>query len=354
MHAQLQPLVSIVTPVYNEAEHLSHCIESVLSQTYQNWDYSIVDNCSTDGSLEIANRYAAKDKRIRVRRNTELLGAIANHNAAVREISPASRYCKVVFGDDLIFPECLELMVGMAEAHPSAGIIGAYSLEGGRLMCAGLPDACDFMSGRDVCRKHLLDKLYLWGSANTVLYRADLVRSRDPFFNEAHTHSDTEVCFDMLKESDFGFVHQRLTFTRTRPGSLNTISSNMGTYLAGMLHVLVKYGPDILGPEEIEACLERHLAGYYRFLGKNLIFGRGKKFWSYHKGQLAEAGVAFSRMAVFRGALLELARALLAPKRTAKLTALLGREKSEPSQTSMSIPNPPEGPLQKPESWENS
>ena len=124
------PLVSIVTPVYNNAQHLEECIESVLAQTYANWDCTIVDNCSSDGSAEIARRFAEKDPRIRVSENKRFLRALANHNAALRYISPASRYCKVVFGDDWIFPECLEKMVSLAEKHPSVGIVGAYALEG--------------------------------------------------------------------------------------------------------------------------------------------------------------------------------------------------------------------------------
>src|SRR5262245_33791133 len=124
------PLVSVVTPVYNAAEYLQECIESVRAQTYQNWDYTIVDNCSTDGSAAIARRYAAMDSRIRVCRNAHFLPAIPNHNAALREISTASKYCKVVFGDDWLFPECLQRMVVVAEAHPSVGIVGAYCLEG--------------------------------------------------------------------------------------------------------------------------------------------------------------------------------------------------------------------------------
>src|SRR5689334_13934856 len=129
MTALPQPLVSIVTPVYNEAQYLAECIESVLAQTYQNWDYTILDNCSTDRTAEIACRYAAGDPRIRVLRNEHFLPAIANHNAALRAVSPASKYCKVVLGDDWIFPECLQRMVGLAEAHPSVGIVGAYALE---------------------------------------------------------------------------------------------------------------------------------------------------------------------------------------------------------------------------------
>jgi glycosyltransferase involved in cell wall biosynthesis len=125
MDSKSVPLVSIVTPVYNNADDLAECIESVLAQTYQNWDYTIVNNCSTDGSAEIARRYAAKDSRIRVHDNRQFLRAIRNHNHALRQISPESKYCKMVFADDWIFPRCLEEMVAMAERHPSVGIVGA-------------------------------------------------------------------------------------------------------------------------------------------------------------------------------------------------------------------------------------
>src|SRR5438046_506192 len=117
------PLVSVVTPMYNEAEHITQCIESVLSQTYRHWEYTIIDNRSSDGSLELARRYAARDPRIRVVTNSRFLDVIPNHNAALRQISPNSAYCKMVFADDWIFPECLERMVSVGEKHPSVGII---------------------------------------------------------------------------------------------------------------------------------------------------------------------------------------------------------------------------------------
>src|SRR5215208_2676505 len=134
-----QPLVSIVTPVHNEASHLPECIESVLAQTYQNWDYTIVDNQSTDHTVDIATSYAKRDPRIRVLRTDRLIPALANHNAALRKISPRSRYCKVLFGDDWLWPECLERMVELAERNPTVGIVSAYALEGERVMLTGLP-----------------------------------------------------------------------------------------------------------------------------------------------------------------------------------------------------------------------
>src|SRR4029077_15657000 len=169
MDSKPLPLVSIVTPVYNNAEYLAECIESVLAQTYPNWDYTIVNNCSTDGTGEVARRYAAKDRRIRIHDNQQFLRVVPNHNHALRQISPESKYCKIVFGDDWIFPRCLEEMVAVAEEHPSVGIVGAYGLWEvvGRgpheyvVMLGGLPYPSRLVSGRDVCRRMFLEELYL-------------------------------------------------------------------------------------------------------------------------------------------------------------------------------------------------
>ena len=59
-----QPLVSVVTPVYNSREYLAECMESVLAQTHEHWEYVVMDNCSTDGSLELAREFEARDGRV--------------------------------------------------------------------------------------------------------------------------------------------------------------------------------------------------------------------------------------------------------------------------------------------------
>ena len=73
MNVQAAPLVSVVTPVYNGAAYLSECIESVLAQTYTNWEYIIVNNCSTDRTRDIASHYAQQDTRIRLHNNDDFL-----------------------------------------------------------------------------------------------------------------------------------------------------------------------------------------------------------------------------------------------------------------------------------------
>ena len=153
MNLETQPLVSIVTPVYNNEEYLAECIESVLAQTYQNWDYTIVNNCSTDKSGEVARRYAAKDSRIRVYEGQQFLRAVPNHNLALRQISPKSKYCKIVFADDWIFPQCIEEMVALAEGHPSVGVVGAYGLQEHEIAWSGLPYPSNVVRGRDICRR---------------------------------------------------------------------------------------------------------------------------------------------------------------------------------------------------------
>src|SRR5262245_643747 len=118
-----QPRVSVITPVYNGERHLAECIESVLGQTFPDWDYVIVDNCSIDGTREIAERYAAADPRIRYERYDEHVDVIASHNRAFGTLDPESVYCKVVSGDDWLYPECLERMVALADANPQVGFV---------------------------------------------------------------------------------------------------------------------------------------------------------------------------------------------------------------------------------------
>jgi glycosyltransferase involved in cell wall biosynthesis len=301
--------------MYNEAQYIAECIDSILAQTHQNWECTIVNNCSTDGSAEIAHRYASLDSRIRVYDNPEFVRAVANYNGGLRQISPSSKYCKIVFADDWIFPECLERMVCVGEQHPSVGIVGAYGLQSAEVMWTGLVYPSTFVPGREVCRRLLLDGIYVFGAATALLYRSDLVRSHDPFFNESNLHSDMEACMALLRESDFGFVHQILTYTREeRSGSLRELSSHLSTYQAGHLRNLVTYGRYFLSDQEFEVCLDRKLSAYYAVLAGGLLRRQGRDYWNYHKSKLSELGHRFSALRLSGVVLAKLIDSALNPK----------------------------------------
>jgi hypothetical protein len=163
----------------------------------------------------------------------------------------------------------------------------------------------------------LLAEVYVFGTATSLLYRSDLVRAHDPFFNESNLHGDMEACVELLKESDFGFVHQILTFKRVRAESLGALTEDINTLVAGHLHNLVAHGRDFLSDQEYAACYRRIVSQYYNFLAVTFLRGRqDKKFWDYHKRKLTDAGVGFSRLRLASALALRLLRAALNPYET--------------------------------------
>jgi glycosyltransferase involved in cell wall biosynthesis len=290
------PLVSVITPVYNGAQYLEECIESVLAQTYTNWEFVIVNNRSTDGTLAIAEGYAGRDGRIRIHTNAEFVGSLQNQNNAFRQMSPAAKYCKVVHADDWLFPECLSRMVAVAEANPAVGIVGAYSLEGLSVKCTGIPYHTTVMPGRELCRLTLLDELYVFLSPTSLLIRADLVRGKDPFYSESYLHADTEACFEILQRSDFGFVHQILTYVRIHEGSISSsVAWRLNTFLVAWLDILRQYGRSYFAADEYQQVWRQRYDEYYRFLGKSVLQLRGKEFWDYHRRELKRIGCPLNR-----------------------------------------------------------
>ncbi len=321
MNLQEQPLVSVVTPVYNGEEYLAECIESVLAQTYQNWEYVIVNNCSTDRSLEIAQRYARRDRRIRVHNNDELLPIIPNWNHALRQMSDKSKYCKVVHADDLLFPECLTRMVQVAEEHPSVGIVAAYALYGKEVRLDGLPYPSTVMPGHEICRISLLEGRNLFGSPTCHMVRSDLIRRHESFYDEAELHADTDVCFRLLKEVDYGFVHQVLTYNRKHDKSVtSSYAQQFYTFRAARLARVKKYGPIYLSRKEYKTCLRRELARYYRQLGRSLLQRRDRELYAYQRDELDRIGepLQVGRLAtvLVKTGALQLMTRLANPRRT--------------------------------------
>jgi glycosyltransferase involved in cell wall biosynthesis len=285
-----QPFVSVVTPFYNTADYLRECIESVLSQTYINFEYLLVDNQSTDGSASIAAEYAAKDERIRVIRNADFVAQVPNYNGALRHVAADARYVKMVQADDCIFPECLERMVAVAEAHPTASIISSYHLTGATVCGGGIEWPIECIPGPIASRMHLLEGRFLFGTPTTLMYRADLVRSRQPFYSETSLHEDTEVCHEAMVSSDLGFVHQVLSFNRVGNSGILTTVESFNWQLLDFYITLRKCGALFLTREELADRIRTVRDEYLRLLGESALLRRGPEFWAYHQKGLTSVG----------------------------------------------------------------
>jgi glycosyltransferase involved in cell wall biosynthesis len=284
-----EPLVSVITPFYNTEAFLEECIKSVICQTYQNWDYTLINNWSTDKSGEIADYFAARyPEKIRVVRPETFLSQVQNFNFALSCISPGSKYTKMVLADDWMYRQCLESMVELAETRPRVGIVASYILEGDRVSLDGLPYYSCELTGRDACRSWFVQGDYLFGSPTSLLVRSDLVRSRNPFYDERrYPFEDTYVCFDILRDCNFGFVHQVLTYSRRDNRSILEDTRKLGMLYLLRFATVFLHGRDCLLADEYEYCLKTARQEYFKFLGRSWFERRSKEFWEFHRNQMA-------------------------------------------------------------------
>jgi glycosyltransferase involved in cell wall biosynthesis len=117
------PLVSIVTPCWNAEAFLGEAVESVIAQTYPNWEMIIVDDGSSDGSLAIAQHYAGREQRIRVLRHEGggNLGKAASRNLGIERAQ--GRFLAFLDADDVYLPGKLARQVPIAQAHPEVALV---------------------------------------------------------------------------------------------------------------------------------------------------------------------------------------------------------------------------------------
>lgn len=108
-----QPRISICIPVYNGAKYLEQCLDSVLSQTFSDFEVLIVDDKSSDESFSIAQKYAAADSRFRLVRNEQNLGLVGNWNKCVTLAQ--GEWIKYLFQDDIFEPKCLEKLYAVTD-----------------------------------------------------------------------------------------------------------------------------------------------------------------------------------------------------------------------------------------------
>lgn len=115
-----RPAISIGLPVYNAERYLRHSVESILGQTFGDFEFVISDNASTDSTYEICSEYSRKDRRIRLYRNERNFGAADNFNRVF--CLSRARYFKWIAYDDVCAPEFLERCLEVLETRPDVAL----------------------------------------------------------------------------------------------------------------------------------------------------------------------------------------------------------------------------------------
>lgn len=128
----MAPKISVLIPLYNRREYAAECVQSVLSQSFSDFEIIIRDDCSTDGVYEfVAQNFL--DDRIKLYRNEKNLGEAANVNLLIE--SAAGKYFTILHNDDLYLPDALRVLYETAEKFGADVVHAGNILSGGKKIC---------------------------------------------------------------------------------------------------------------------------------------------------------------------------------------------------------------------------
>lgn len=208
----MNPKLTVITPVYNAEEFLGETIESVLNQTYENFEYLLIDDCSTDSSAAIVKRYEEKDARIKYIKLNENSGAAVARNKGLKKAR--GRYVAFVDSDDIWYPEKLEKQLAFMQENNRGFTYTKYeriSEQGEVLGTPNFPKKLNYTgllkNTAIACSTVVIDKNVIGD------FRMPLVRKGQ----------DTATWLQILKEHDYAYlVDEVLNQYRSREGSLSS------------------------------------------------------------------------------------------------------------------------------------
>lgn len=209
--AQCAPMVSVVMPVYNGARTLRDAIDSVLAQTFRDFEFIVVDDASTDDSAEIVRSYGDRIRFVRRRTNSGIC-AVARTEALSRA---RGRYIAFIDQDDLWDPRKLERQVAFMEAHPELPLSHTYAwiIDGEGKRNGIRHDGAIPPTGP--CARELLRHCFI--TVSTLMSRARAATPEDEIHrNPKAANSDFLYFFSELQKSPagFGFIPEPLASYR--------------------------------------------------------------------------------------------------------------------------------------------
>ena len=203
-------LVSIITPTWNCAPFIGETIQSVLAQTYQNWELIISDDCSTDNTFKVVEPYLKQDSRIKYIKNDHNSGAAVTRNNALREAK--GRWIAFLDSDDLWLPEKLEHQVRFMEENGYAFSYHEYTE-----MSEEGKDLGVYVSGKK--RVSEFDMFACcWPGCLSVMYDAEKIGLIQ--INDIKKNNDTAMWLKVVRKAPCYLLKENLARYRRRKVSI--------------------------------------------------------------------------------------------------------------------------------------
>ena len=202
MASSCKPLVSVIMPVYNGERFLAVAIESILTQTFSNFEFLIVDDASQDASPAIIRDFAKRDDRIRFFQHAQNTGDGGARNLGIAEAR--GEFIAGMDGDDISLPERLQMQVNFLQSHPKIGAVGV-----GIVM---VNDAMMPMSGWKLDERHAVivfdmlvgDPGIIRGA---IMARRDIIASASGYISELGSSADFEFFLRLVWEKDIRYAN---------------------------------------------------------------------------------------------------------------------------------------------------
>lgn len=209
----MKELVSIITPLYNSEEFISETVDSVLAQSYNNWEMLIVDDCSTDKGVNIVKKYQNEDDRIKLIQLEKNSGAAVARNIAIKNAN--GRYIAFLDSDDLWQPKKLKRQIKFMQENDYAFTYTNYQkiTESG-----GLIDEI-VISPLKLNYKKALHANYI--GCLTAIY--DTKKIGKIYMPEIRKRQDYGLWLKILKQVNGHGLNENLAYYRVRE---NSVSSN--------------------------------------------------------------------------------------------------------------------------------
>lgn len=211
-------MVSVIIPIYNVEDYLRDCLDSILAQTYEDFEAILVDDGSTDSSGNICDAYAEKEPRIKVIHKKN--GGLSSARNAGIDIAKGE-FIAFVDSDDAVHPDYLNTMVELAEKH-SSDLVACGFVTGEACVWEESDDALDIRIGREILNR-VNDNDVVVTVAWNKLYSRKFFDEYKLRYPEGKIHEDMFLTPQILYRSNkMVITDQKLYFYRQRPNSIMT------------------------------------------------------------------------------------------------------------------------------------